>query len=413
MKFGKFLRAALTTGLILATASALAAPRPTSGPTGRTSDPQQAHWMTRAEVIGIIAANRKIVSPNGIEEQVELHIDGINQWISIRGRDRRNPILLLLHGGPGSPDMPLAWTFQSPWEDYFTVVEWDQRGTGKTYASNTEAAMAPGMTIDGMTKDAAQVVEYLRKRFHKRKIFVMGHSWGSVLGVELAQRHPDWLYAYVSVGQLVNTRKNEADGYAFALRQAEAHHNTEAVRELESIAPYPGTKGLTLDRIGIRSQWEMYYGGLSWGRRNYHFAANAWELSPEYSERDIDAIGKGSLFSLKYLLQPLLAVDFDHTTHFKCPVVVFVGAHDYTTSHNLAVEWYRKLQAPSKRLVIFADSAHMIMLEQPGRFLVHLVDDVLPYAQQAGDAAPGEVTRDVGGFASAVTVKRANQTHAG
>jgi pimeloyl-ACP methyl ester carboxylesterase len=85
-------------------------------------------------------------------------------------------------------------------------------------------------------------------------------------------------------------------------------------------------------------------------------------------------------------------VDFDHTTQFGCPVVLFVGAHDYTTSHDLAVQWFDKLQAPSKRMVIFADSAHMIMLEQPGRFLVHLVQDVLPYAQKAGDAAPGVKT---------------------
>ncbi|MGH8145403.1 MAG: alpha/beta fold hydrolase [Rhodanobacteraceae bacterium] len=371
-----------------------------AGSTGGASPgDSHARWMTRAKVIGIIAANQKIVSPNGIQEQVKLHIDGIDQWLSIRGRDLRNPVLLLLHGGPASPDMPLAWTFQSPWEDYFTVVEWDQRGAGKTYASNTEAQMAPGMTIDGMTKDAGQVVEYLRKRFHKRKIFLMGHSWGSVLGVELAQRHPDWLYAYISVGQLVNTRRNEADGYAFALHQAKAHHNVEAIRQLESIAPYPGTRGLTLDRIGIRDKWESHYGGLAWGRTDFQFAADAWHLSPEYSESDIKAIDKGSLFSLKHLLQPLLAVDFYHTTHFKCPVVVFAGAHDYTTSHNLAAQWFDKIQAPSKRLVIFADSAHMIMLEQPGRFLVHLVTDVLPYAQRVGDAAPPEQTQGLGGFA--------------
>lgn len=356
------------------------------------------HWMTRDKVTGIIAANQKLVSPDGIQEQLKLPVGGIDQWISIRGRDLRNPILLLLHGGPASPDMPLAWTFQSPWEDYFTVVEWDQRGAGKTYASNTEAAMAPGMTIDGMTEDAAQVVAYLRKRFHKKKIFLMGHSWGSVLGVQLAQRHPDWLYAYISVGQIVNMRRNEGAGYAFALREARADQNAEAVRELESIAPYPGSKGLTLERIGVRGRWEMHYGGLARGRRDFQFAADAWHLSPEYSETDVRAIDKGSVFSLKHLLQPLLAVDFDNTTRFECPVVMFVGAHDYTTSHVLASEWYDKLRAPSKRLVVFADSAHMVMLEQPGRFLVHLVTDVLPYAQRAGDAAPAEVTRGEGGL---------------
>lgn len=392
----KTIRMMLVTAVLCLAATAA---RASSASKTTPSSSAPAHWMTRAKVTGIIAANQKIVSSNGIQQEIKLHIDGIDQWVSIRGRDLRNPILLLLHGGPASPDMPLAWTFESPWEDYFTVVEWDQRGAGKTYASNTEAAMAPGMAIDGMTTDAAQVVEYLRKRFHKKKIFLMGHSWGSVLGVELAQRHPDWFYAYISVGQIVNMRENEADGYAFALRQAKADHNAEAVRELHSIAPYPGAKTITLNQIGIRDKWEMYYGGLAWGRKDFQFAADAWHLSPEYSENDVMAIDKGSLFSLKYLLQPLLSVDFDNTTHLKCPVVMFVGAHDYTTSHKLAVQWYDKLQAPSKHLVIFADSAHMIMLEQPGRFLVHLVDDALPYARQAGDAAPSEMTRSEGGFA--------------
>ena len=349
--------------------------------------------MTRAKAVAIIADNQKIVSPHGIEENVVLPINGIRQALQIRGRDTRNPILLFLHGGPASPDMPLAWTFQSPWEDYFTVVEWDQRGAGKTYALNSEAAMAPGMTIDGMTDDAAQVVQYLRKRFHKRRIFLMGHSWGTVLGVHLAQRHPDWFYAYIGVGQLVNMRANERAGYAFALRAAKADGNAKAIRELQSIAPYPGRKALTVPRVAIRSKWESYYGGLALGRRNFSFDARAWELSPAYSEDDLDAIGKGSLFSLHHLLGQLDDIDFDDVTHFRCPVVLFVGAHDETTSHELAERWFARLQAPSKRVVIFADAAHMVMQEQPGRFLVHLVDDVLPYAQRVGDAAPGEVVR--------------------
>lgn len=357
------------------------------------SKPADAHvaGMTRAQAVAIIAANQKIVSPHGIEENIEVPIGGIRQWLSIRGRDTRNPILLLLHGGPASPDMPLAWTFQSPWEDYFTVVEWDQRGAGKTYAANAEAQMAPGMTIEGMTEDAAQVVAYLRHRFGKRKIFLMGHSWGSVLGVRLAQMHPGWFYAYISVGQVVNMRRNEQAGYAFAMREARAHRNARAIRELDAIAPYPGDQPLTLDRIAVRSKWEMRYGGLAYGRRNFGFDANAWELSPAYSQQQVEAIGKGSLFSLHHLLVPLTKVDFDHVTRFGCPVILFIGAHDETTSHELAERWFAKLHAPAKKMVIFADSSHMIMQEQPGRFLVHLVTDVLPYAQRAGDVAPAEV----------------------
>jgi len=342
-----------------------------------------------AKARGIIATREKIVSPQGIQQQLYVPIDGVKQWISIRGNDVRNPILLVLHGGPGSPEMPGAWTFQPPWEDYFTVVEWSQRGTDKTYEANTPAQMAPGMNVAGMTDDASGLVSYLRERFHKRKIFLMGHSWGTVLGVTLAQRHPDWFYAYIGVGQVVNVRRGEHVGYEFALSEAEAHHNLEAIRQLKALAPYPG-KTVTVQEIAVRSKWEMYYGGLAYGRRGFDWDAETWTLSPDYSDRDLKAIGAGSLFSLKYLLGPLLRVNFDNVTEFGCPVIEFVGAHDYTTPASLVIEWFKRLHAPSKRLVVFADSGHMSFEEQPGRFLVHLVDDALPYAVAAGDGAPAE-----------------------
>ena len=342
-----------------------------------------------AEVKAIIAARNRIVSPHGIEQQLYVPIDGIRQWITIRGTDLRNPILLVLHGGPGSPEMPAAWTFQRPWEDYFTVVEWSQRGTGKTFEANARAAQSPGMTITGMTHDAAQLVRYLRARFHKRKIFLLGHSWGTVLGVELAERHPNWFYAYIGVGQIVNMRRGEQLGYQFALREAEAHQNHNAIRQLKAIAPYPGS-ALTVKRVSVRSRWEMYYGGLAFRRRNFEWDSRTWRLSPEYSSRDLKAIDAGSLYSLHHLLRPLLSVNFDHVTHFACPIIEFVGAHDETTPAALTVQWFRRIHAPSKRLILFSDASHMIFEEQPGRFLVHLVDDVLPYARNAHDAAPPE-----------------------
>ena len=175
---------------------------------------------------------------------------------------------------------------------------------------------------------------------------------------------------------------------------AKSSGNAAAVKELQAIAPYPGTTPMTLQRLGVRSKWEMYFGGLTFGRQNYAYDSNAESLSPDYSQQELDAIGKGSVFTINHLMEPLVAVDFDNATQFGCPVILFVGAHDETTSHELAEQWFGKLQAPSKRLVLFADSAHMVMLEQPGRFLMHLVTDALPLAQKASDAAPAETIRD-------------------
>jgi pimeloyl-ACP methyl ester carboxylesterase len=363
----------------------------TNKPPTENPQPQQtqSNIMPRREVTGIIADTRKIVSPNGVEELVPAPINGTTQWLSVRGRDRRNPVLLYLHGGPGSPTMPEAYTFQSPWEDYFTVVQWDQRGTGKTYAANDPNALASTMTIEQMTSDGEEVVRYLQKRYGKRKIFLLGHSWGTVLGVALAQRHPDWFYAYLGVGQMVNFQKNEEIGYQFALDEARAHHNSDAERELLALAPYPGSgEAITIARIGAQRKWLMYYGGLTYGRTDFKYDANAWELSPDYTDKDLDAADDGSLYTLNHLLGPLSAINYESITRFKCPIFIFAGRHDYATSHTLAAEWFEHIKAPSKKLVWFENSAHMVMQEQPGRFLYHLITDLYPLAEKAGDVAP-------------------------
>jgi pimeloyl-ACP methyl ester carboxylesterase len=348
--------------------------------------------FSRQDARDIIAASRKIVSPHGIETMTEIPINGTQQWISVRGHDARNPILLFLHGGPASPDMPLSWTFQTPWEDYFTVVQWDQRGAGKTYAANDPEKVAAGMTIDQMTADANEVVEYLRRTYHKQKIFLLGHSWGSALGVRVAQAHPEWFYAYIGVGQVANTRESEAVGYRFAVEQARAHDNQEALHELAALAPYPAPgKPLDLQTISKQRKWLEYYGGLSWGHTSFDYDAQTEKLAPEYTDADLKAIDDGSLYSMRYLLGPFTEVDFSKITHFELPILFFLGRHDYSVSHEVAARWFATLHAPAKKLVWFEDSAHMVMQEQPGRFLMHLVDDARPYAVKAGDAAPEDV----------------------
>ena len=180
---------------------------------------------SRAEAVKIIADMRRIVTPQGIEQTRAVRIGGIDQWISVRGTDRRNPVLLFLHGGPGYVAMPTSWYFQRGWEEYFTVVQWDQRGAGKTYAANDPAQIAPTMTRARMLAEAEEMVAFLRKEFGKDRIFVLGHSWGSSLGIQLAQRHPDWLHAYVGIGQVTDAMESERRGWQYtmeAARKAEA-----------------------------------------------------------------------------------------------------------------------------------------------------------------------------------------------
>jgi pimeloyl-ACP methyl ester carboxylesterase len=337
--------------------------------------------FSRTEVTGIIANARKIVSDKGVEELLEIPVGGTRQWISVRGRDRDNPILLVIHGGPASPEMPSSWWFQGGWEDYFTVVEWDQRGSGKTYDANDPKLIRPTLSLGRIVADAGEVVQYLRSRYGKQKIFVLGHSWGSLVGLQLAHEHPEWLYAYIGMGQVINGRVGEHVGYETTLRIAEQTGNAKAVAELKSIAPYPNADGsLPLDKINKERTWSVAFGGLTWGRKNLDYYSDLAQFAPEYSEAVVAAIDKGSRLSLGPLLPDLLNFDYSNVLEWRCPIVIFAGRHDFTTPSPVVAAWFARIHAPTKKFVWFENSAHMIMFEEPGRMLVHLVEDVRPLA---------------------------------
>jgi proline iminopeptidase len=341
----------------------------------------QATQFTRADARAIIANVQKIVSPDGIDTRAAVPINGTMQWITVRGRDLRNPILLFIHGGPAAPEMPTSWTFQNDWEDFFTVVQWDQRGAGKTYNANDPVKTAPTLTVAQMQQDADAMVRYLRAAYHKDKIFVLGHSWGSFLGLSLAHRHPEWLYAYVGIGQMIDSAESERLDYDATLKKAEDAHNAQAVKELRGIAPFVATDGsLSLDKVNLERKWSVIYGGLSYGRDSYDYYYNATKLSPDYTDADVAAIDKGSALTLPRFVKGFGDVNFTNVTDFRCPIVIFAGRHDETTSSVVVAQWFPHVHAPYKKLVWFENSAHMVQIEEPGRVLMYLVEDVLPLA---------------------------------
>jgi len=369
--------AALILGLMCGLAACTAENHAPSG----TSEQAAGETFTRDQVAAVIANGRRIVTPDGVEETLEIPVAGTRQWITVRGRDRDNPVLLVIHGGPASPEMPASWAFQNGWEDYFTVVQWDQRGSGKTYNANDPEKIAPTLSLDRITEDAALVVDYLRQRYGKEKVFVMGHSWGSLVGLSLAHRHPDRLHAYIGMGQVINGQENERLSHAHALQAARQAGNAVAVEELESLLPYPEPDGtVPLEKIDTERKWSVRYGGLTYGRDSIDYYFQLAKFSPDYTADDYAAIGKGSALSLPRLLPDLAGFNFSDVTAFDCPVILFEGRHDYTTPSVIAAEWLERVDAPATKLVWFENSAHMMMLEEPGRVLVHLVNDVRPLA---------------------------------
>jgi len=334
-----------------------------------------------ADAKAIIADIERIVTPNGVEEMFTAKIGSIDQWLQVRGRDRDNPLLLYLHGGPAAPVMPWAWTFQRPWEEFFTVVQWDQRGAGKTYLANDPEQVAPTIHIEQFVADTLEVIELLRKRYNKDKVIVLGHSWGTIIGLEAARRRPEWVHAYVGIGQVISVRENERVGYEYALRMAKLHDNQEAIRELEALAPYPGEE-FTPERVGQQRKWAQYYWGLSAYRHDSEQYFKSFRLSPVYSPADRAALNAGSELTLGRILDEWAAVDFRKVRQMQVPVIMFMGRHDYTTPSQPTADWLAALEAPVKHGIWFEHSAHLAPLEEPGKVLIELVNRVLPLAQE-------------------------------
>jgi proline iminopeptidase len=343
--------------------------------------------FSRAKAAAIIANARKIVTPHGVERLEAVRIGGIDQWVSVRGNDRRNPVLLHIHGGPGYVSIPMSWWFSRSWEEYFTVVQWDQRAAGKTQLLNDPAAIAPTLNRERMVADAEEMAAWARRTLGQDRIFVVGHSWGSYLGLELARRRPDWLHAYVGVGQMTNMPESERRGWRFAMDAAQRDGNAKAVVELQAIAPYsaPGHI-IPLQDIYTQRRWLEFYGGAMAYRQGTDAEGDLADLSPDYSDAEIPRIWEGNSFGERYLLPQALSLDMSQVRKLDCPLVVFAGRHDRNVNSELAADWFAAVTAPAKQLVWFEHSGHLPMTEERGKYLLSLVQSVRPLAERGAPA---------------------------
>lgn len=345
---------------------------------------------------GVVRDLQRIVTPDGIDDTYTAPIGGIAHSINVRGEHRGNPLMLFVHGGPASPSMPSHWQFQRPLEEYFTIAHYDQRGAGKTHRGNALEAVADTLEIQRYVDDVIGMAEHLRTKYGKRKLILVGHSWGTVLGMKAALARPDLFHVYVGVGQVISTRENERLSFEFGLEQARKRGDRAAIAELESIAPYPGDEPITRERIVTARKWPQQYGGMTAyrdGEAKYYYGASL--LSPEYDCIDRKAFFDGNAFTLGRVLDEFLQVDFSGVKRFPIPVVMFMGRHDYTTPSAPTAEWLERIEAPYKRGVWFEHASHMIPWEEPGRTLVSLLEHVQPLAID-GEASPAPTARHRG-----------------
>jgi pimeloyl-ACP methyl ester carboxylesterase len=316
------------------------------------------------------------VVPGSIASMEDVVLGGLPQRIWLRGLSDRAPILVLLHGGPGANEMPLFRRYDADLERHFLVVYWEQRGTGRSYRPDIPPQT---MTIDRFVMDLDELVDRLRWRFGAGKVALLGHSWGSALGVLYAYRHPDKVSVYAGTGQIADMPAGEKLSYDFALAEAHRRENQDAVEALEAIGPPPhGVDGMLVSRRWVERFGGSFAGDLSTGWLIW----NALKAD-EANLVDIVKFGQGNRFSLEHLSPEQRALDLaDQITELQVPVVFLLGRHDRQIPAELAAGWFERMSAPVKRLVWFEQSAHNPPFEEPERFVRAMVDIVLPLARQ-------------------------------
>jgi len=321
------------------------------------------------------------VLPSSVAEIHYLRLGGVDQWAMIRGEDVANPLLIMLHGGPGFPEMRLFRTFNAPLEKDFTVVYWEQRGTGKSFDRKIPKS---SMAVEQFIADLDELVDTVRKRFGKEKVAIYGHSWGSALGVLYAARFTHKVAAYAGAGQVGDWPASEAICYQFTLTEAERRGNSNALRQLRAIGPPPHTG----QRQMVQGKWLTHFLGMVRGM-------SMWRLSrillsgPESSVFDLPNILRGTLFSTYTMWEEISTLNLIKAAPaLAMPVFFFIGRHDHVIAPETSVAYFDMLSAPSKRLIWFEESAHEPPFEEPARFNAAMVELVRPVA--VGGAMPAQ-----------------------
>lgn len=303
-----------------------------------------------------------------IDEGAYVNINGVEQWITIRGEDLSNPVLLFLHGGPGMGTAFMAPAF-AEWQKSFTFVQWDQPGGGFTLAKNPDN-QGP-MTIERFRKDGLAVTEYALKRLHARKLVLMGNSWGTLLGVEMVKARPDLFSAYVGTSQAVGDAGNKL-GYELALKAARERNDAVAIAALEKAGPPPYEK---FEDLFVRQQYsnppalpasaaeqaamaEFYSFMAVPPPAEAHYLASRDAVAPEKFWNDFVAAQKATFRQTWSWEARSLGMKF------AMPVFIYQGAMDLNTPALTAREWFDDIQAPKKGFELLAESSHNTLVFQ-------------------------------------------------
>jgi pimeloyl-ACP methyl ester carboxylesterase len=292
----------------------------------------------------------------------QLVIGRSKQWISIRAASVSAPLMLFLHGGPGTAQISFARKLQLSIDSDFIIVNWDQRGAGRSYSGDLRKS---GLSLERMLSDSEEIIKYLLQRFGKSKLILVGHSWGSILGFEIVKRLPETISAYIGIGQVINMAKGEEISYLYTLSEAKRRNNLRALKQLTNIGHPPYRK---VSDGGIQRHWLGKFGGIT------HDNSGILSIFKYFSFRDSGVMNllkffQGIMFSLKELEEEQMAISFeDLEWNSAIPCYMVCGRQDYNVPFELVEKWAIKNKDRNVELVWFDRSGHLANYEEPEKF---------------------------------------------
>jgi pimeloyl-ACP methyl ester carboxylesterase len=332
-------------------------------------------WLIPAYTSPIKDAHGQVVK-GSIAALEKIKLGHTEQWILMRGLDTTKPIILFLHGGPGTSAMGLYKKYTAELEKHFVVVLWDQRGAGKSFAANKPNS---DMNINQFVSDACELTEKLCQRFNQKKVFLVGHSWGSAIGILAVKKHPELYHAYIGMGQIANMQKNELVSYEWTLEQVKKANDASAIKTLLDIGkpPYTGDwqKKLLKQRRLLGKYGGEFYGS---SKGAIPIVLKSLIFTTEYTLLDKVNFIRGGLISIRLMWNEILTVNLEEQAPLlKVPIYFALGKHDYEVPFMLAEHYFNLLEAPNKELIWFENSAHLPNVEENEKFNDLLINHVL------------------------------------
>lgn len=329
------------------------------------------------EIQSFLDEDGKVIA-HSIAEKVFVEINGIEQGMIIKGVNIDKPVLLIVHGGPGLSDYFLSKIYDTGLENEFVVCYWEQRGTGLSFHNDMDKKM---FNTEQFIKDTIEVTQYLRQRFNQDKIFILGHSWGTYLGLMAAKREPELYVAYIAMSQIVNQKESEIEAYQYMLDQYTIKGNKKMIKRLNEYHIMDDENELLMYRKSALRDQAMHDLGV--GTMHDMDSVIQGLFLPSLRCRDYTIeerinIWRGKIFSKD--TQMLFTIDdFDariDVASLDLPIYFLAGIYDYTTSYKLQKVYYDMLDAPIKGFYTFHDSAHSPIFEEPSFALEIFLQDI-------------------------------------